>query len=63
MNEKLKKELKSFLVKHRKCVWVNYGAGDRGYACLCGTRLRSNSHHALAEHQADVVSEWFDRSA
>lgn len=60
MNEDQKKALKSLLLKHRKCVHVNYGAGDWGYACLCGERLRSNSHHALAEHQSEVVAFWID---
>lgn len=63
MDEKQKKALKAFLVKHRKCVWVNYGAGDWGYACLCGKRLRSNSHHALAEHQADELAAWLESGA
>ena len=60
MDEDQRKALKSLLLKHRKCVYANYGAGDWGYACLCGERLRSNSHHALAEHQSEVVAFWVD---
>lgn len=60
MNEEQEKALKTLLLKHRKCVHVNYGAGDWGYACLCGERLRSNSHHALAEHQADELASWLE---
>ena len=63
MDEDQRRALKSLLVKHRKCVHTNYGAGDWSYACLCGERLRSNSHHALAEHQADELAAWLEGGA
>lgn len=45
--------LVDLLVDHRKCVM-----GVESYFCICGTPLDSNSHIRLAEHQADVISDW-----
>lgn len=46
-------KLASLLRDHRR----NRAVG-RHYECLCGTRLRSNSHHAQSEHQARAVVEY-----
>lgn len=47
--------LARLLTQHRRNRAVNFG---RDYACLCGEVLRSNSHHAQAEHQAQAVSNY-----
>lgn len=48
----LHKALSQVALAHRRVRAVNFG---REYACLCGKVLRSNSHHVLAKHQADVI--------
>lgn len=45
-------QLARLLIKHRRNRAINFGAE---YACICGEVLRSNSHHAQAEHQAQSV--------
>ena len=47
-------ELARVAREHRRNRAVNFG---RDYACLCGTILRSNSHHAQAEHQAQAIKD------
>lgn len=51
------KDLVKFLLKHRRCRAANFGSGRYGYVCLCGEELPSNSHHALAKHQAEKLIE------
>ena len=33
-------------------------SNGRGYACVCGAPLRSNSMHATSEHAAEKVAEY-----
>lgn len=55
-SEQVREEIARELKTHRRVRAVNFG---RDYACLCGEVLRSNSHHALAEHQADaILARW-----
>lgn len=37
---------------HRRNKAINFG---RGYACLCGEVLQSNSHYVQADHIAEAV--------
>ena len=57
MNEHDKKELAKLLREHRRCR-IHYEGRKEVIACLCGERLRSNSHFATSEHQAEVVANW-----
>ena len=47
-------KLLDLLVDHRKCI-----QGVDGYICICGEYLPSNHYIRLAEHQVEIIEEYF----
>lgn len=49
------KLLEDIIKSHRRCR-ESYSA-NRGYSCICGEPVASNSHHSQARHMAQKILE------